>query len=210
MLDSSSSSRSSSSPVMATTNPGVQKPHCEPWCSIIACCTALGFGFAAESFHGDDMRAIQLKQKLDAGVDRPISRGLAISQSADRRARCTRRNHLRCKRSWCRSTEARVEESRTATKTPRDHELRGDGHSPKSTDGRASEKLSLRPLARQEKWQNIGRLRNPPLFPKPLSGQLVIRRYVSARCSFCRTRHRCKAFRGAAANRARNPAARTP
>ena len=78
MLASSNSSRSSSSPVIATTKPGVQKPHCEPWQSIIACCTALGSRFAAQSFDGDNVRAIELKQELNARIDGAIDQPTSV------------------------------------------------------------------------------------------------------------------------------------
>ena len=87
MADSSNSSQSSSRPVIATTKPGVQKPHCEPWHSIIACCTGARIRFAAQAFDGDDVRAVELKHELNARIDRPINQPTSVGGcSADEHA----------------------------------------------------------------------------------------------------------------------------
>ena len=118
--------------VIATTKPGVQKPHCEPWQSIIACCTALGSRFAAEAFDGDDVRAVELEHELDARIDGAINEPAAIGvwpadEHAARAAVAFAADDLRAD-----EAEHAAQDNRTATETHRGHALRGDGRSPKS------------------------------------------------------------------------------
>ena len=56
----------------------MQKPHCEPWQSIIACWTALGAASVAQAFDRDDVRRLELKHELDARVDGPINQPAAV------------------------------------------------------------------------------------------------------------------------------------
>ena len=65
----------------------MQKPHCEPWHSIIACCTALGSRLAAQAFDGDDVRAVELEHELDARIDGPINEPASVGgRAADEHA----------------------------------------------------------------------------------------------------------------------------
>ena len=50
--------------------PGVQKPHCEPCRSTIACCTGCSVVAIGEILDRDQFRAVDLAEQQDAGVDR--------------------------------------------------------------------------------------------------------------------------------------------
>ena len=70
------------------TKPGVQKPHCEPWQSTIACCTGCSApSGCAQVFDGEQRLAVERRQELDAGVDRALqaatAAGVARRQFAD-------------------------------------------------------------------------------------------------------------------------------
>ena len=49
--------------------PGVQKPHCEPWKSTIACCTGCSVLALGEVLDGEQLGAVDLPEQQDAGVD---------------------------------------------------------------------------------------------------------------------------------------------
>jgi hypothetical protein len=60
------------------TKPGVQKPHCEPWQSTIACCTGCSApAGGTQVVDGEQRLAVQHGQELDAGVDIRARRAVA-------------------------------------------------------------------------------------------------------------------------------------
>ena len=61
------------------TKPGVQKPHCEPWHSTIACWTGCSEpSGCAQVLDRDQLLAVQLRQEQDAGVERAVAQALAV------------------------------------------------------------------------------------------------------------------------------------
>ena len=114
-----SSSRSSSRPVIATTKPGVQKPHCEPWQSIIACCTALGAVSPPKPFDRDDVRAVELEHELDARIDWPINQPASVGggpadEHGARAAIALAANDLRARQARTRAQIVRQRQKRVA------------------------------------------------------------------------------------------------
>ncbi len=52
------------------TKPGVQKPHCEPWQSTIACCTGCRRAVGGlQILDGEQLAAVERRHELDAGID---------------------------------------------------------------------------------------------------------------------------------------------
>ena len=95
------------------TKPGVQKPHCEPWQSTIACCTGCRLPSGClQVLDREQLAAVERGHELDAGIDRPVVEPVALGP-AERR-RCRRRSRPRCSLPWCRSA-ARSSRSQSST-----------------------------------------------------------------------------------------------
>ncbi len=68
------------------TKPGVQNPHCEPWHSTIACWIGLRVPVVSDSLDRDDVRTIELMERLNARDDRPIANGPVLGGAGQDRA----------------------------------------------------------------------------------------------------------------------------
>ena len=95
------------------TKPGVQKPHCEPCLSTIACCTGMQLAAVGEILDRDDVGAVGLAGEQDAGIDRLIDHAIAAPRAAARP--CRRRSRPRRSLPWCRSRARRAADSRAAS-----------------------------------------------------------------------------------------------
>ncbi len=95
------------------TKPGVQKPHCEPWQSTIACCTGCSAAVGGlQVLDGEQLAAVERRHELDAGIDRAVVEPVAVGLG--RRPRCRRRSRPRCSLPWCRCG-ARSSRSQSST-----------------------------------------------------------------------------------------------
>ena len=66
--------------------PGVQKPHCEPWKSTIACCTGCSVSPCGEILDGQQFGAVDLAEQQDAGVDGFVGEAVTARPAQDHRA----------------------------------------------------------------------------------------------------------------------------
>ena len=63
--------------------PGVQKPHCEPCRSTIACCTGWSASPSARSSTVSSFGAVELAEQQNAGVDRLVAQPPALQARQD-------------------------------------------------------------------------------------------------------------------------------
>ena len=71
----------------AITKPGVQKPHCEPWQSTIACCTGCSARLGVlQVLDREELAAVERGHELDAGVDRAVDQPAALAPRHHHRA----------------------------------------------------------------------------------------------------------------------------
>jgi hypothetical protein len=54
------------------TMPGVQKPHCEPWCSTMACLNGMEFTASSQVIDRHQFAAMHVTHEHDAGICRFI------------------------------------------------------------------------------------------------------------------------------------------
>ena len=111
--DSASFSLSASSNI---TKPGVQKPHCEPWQSTIACWTGCRPPQRAGCSTAK-LAAVERRQEADAGIDRLIS--AAGRQSSRPTTTVERRNRPRHSLPWCGHCACRSAASRAPSASVR-------------------------------------------------------------------------------------------